>query len=195
MSKTNVAILILIIFLLVAGGIGLYLTVKPKDTKDSSASSDFYKNDTVIPTTNSADLSYTDASGFSFKYKSDYKVTDTTPDDNDTYSLLTITSAKDSTTLSIKDTKYKSLVEWEKDNKTAVTVGAVNLSGLSAKQYNMNANLVTVAIDQGIVYVISGKESDNYTLLTNTFSFSDPNKTASSQGDSDIIYEEEETVE
>ncbi|MEK7526706.1 MAG: hypothetical protein AAB546_04480 [Patescibacteria group bacterium] len=196
MSKTNIIVLVLIVFLLVAGGVGLYLTLKPKDTKNSQASSDFYNGTTILPTPNTNELIYKDSSGFSFKYKSGYSVKDVTPDDADTYSVVSIAKGNEVLTLSIKDTKYKTLMDWEKDNKTASMVGAVNLSGMSAKQYLLAGNTLTVAIDQGVIYVVTGKESESYTLLVNTFVFADPNeKSTASDLTSDIIYEEEEVVE
>lgn len=146
------------------------------------------------------DLTYTDESGFSFSYPKGINVSDTTPDGDIYYTVLTLSKDKSQMTITAKDTKASTVDEWIKsDNlyKGATLSGATSLGGISAKQYSLGGKLITAAVDKAVVYLIEGPKDggfweDAQGVVASSFAFAGT-KTSSS-GDN-AIYEEEEVVQ
>ncbi len=146
------------------------------------------------------DLTYTDESGFSFSYPKSVKVSDTTPDDDAYYTVLTLSKDGSQMTITAKDTKAKTSDEWIKSDshyQGASLAGATNLGGISAKQYSLGGKLITAGVDAAVVYLIEGPKDggfweDTQGVVASSFAFAGT-KTSSS-GDN-AIYEEEEVVQ
>ena len=197
MSKNNIILLVVIVVLVSGLGVGTYLVLKPKQITNPRASS----NDTGFLNTAKKsqvqNLIYEDTAGFSFDYPSDFVVTDKSLEDDSYYSYLDIKNEKGSIFLIVSDTKYKTLDDWKKANTTATIVGATTLGGVKANQYNLAGNLVTVAIEEGILYELRSVSQDakidaGHTTILDSFKFANANNTAAGDG---TIYEEEEVIE
>lgn len=209
MSKPKIVITLISLVLLLGGvGTGVYLVNKPKEATPSKASTGSIPTPvaaTPAPTM-SPEKTFSDPSGFSFKYASDIKINDVTPVDNAYYSVLSLTSASGGMKITVRDTKYKSIDTWlagdKEAPKGAKLVTSVSLGTMAAKQYTLSGKLYTVIIDQGVLYLIEGPADSGYwqkahDLLVKSFSLTTSNTAATpvpSSGSSDTIYEEE-TVE
>ena len=191
-------IIILALLALIAGGVASFLILGNKAKKGVSQpqSAVNISGEEELE----GDLQYQDASGFSFSYSKGVKVTDDTPEDDDSYyTLLTLSKGGKTLTISIKDTSFKNLDEWSKsqnDYNSPQLSGAATLGGISARQYAVGSSLITVAIDQGVVYILeSAKDGDFWedlqNLVVSSFSFSSGSAKTSSGSSTDIIYEEE----
>lgn len=207
MSKTTIAVIGLVSVLLIAGGAGGYLFINSRNQSESETdtASDNPLNNLVTQIKNE-EKTYQDESGFSFKYTSDFSVKDDTPEDGDYYTFLTISKGSEKGTISIADTKHKTVQKWV-DSGTDIPSdaklnGAVSLGGISASQYTAAEKLYTAAVDQGVLYVIQTPKTDLWEKLQekviSSFSFglakTKTNQSASGSN-SDIIYEAEEVVE
>lgn len=149
---------------------------------------------------------YQDEAGFVFKYPAKTKVADSTPEEPEYYSLLEITQPQTSgkITISIKDTNFTKTADWVKKNlKEAQLVGAVSLGNIQGTQYIFTSEgqnyLKTVAIDQSIIYEITGLQDsgfweDSINLITSSFTFGKSQTTQSSAREP-VSFEEEEVVE
>ncbi|MBI2007345.1 MAG: hypothetical protein HYS83_01420 [Candidatus Blackburnbacteria bacterium] len=152
-----------------------------------------------------ADQTYKDEAGFSFSYPKGIIVADTTPDDISYYSMVSLKKDGEELTVSMKDTAYKDIADWLNRDKGAPQgaglAGAVSLGGIPAKQYSADEKLFTVAIDQGILYLIQGPKDGEYwdsvhDAVVSTLAFSKPGQAAGGTGSGgDVVYEEEEVVE
>lgn len=152
-----------------------------------------------------AEETYRDEAGFSFGHPKDIKVGDITPDETVYYAKLSLKKEGKEMIISAKDTKYKNPDDWVAKDKDAPEdaslVGAVSLGGISAKQYTSDGKLWTVAIDQGVLYLVEGPKDEGYwegvyDLLVSTFSLAESEKaTGGPSSGGNAIYEEEEVVE
>lgn len=201
----KIIILLLMILVLIIGGVGGYLIYS-------------WKNKNIPPSLSSmvpqisqkeevtADLTYVDDSGFSFGYPKGINVSDVTPDDEIYYSVLALAKSGSQITITAKDTTTKTVDEWVKNGigTNPSLYGATTLGGVSAKQYTSGSKLYTVAIDQGVLYLIEGPASPSQggpkdgsfwestqNLVASTFTFGG----TSTGGPSNTIYEEEEVVQ
>lgn len=161
----------------------------------------------------SATARYADPSGFSFQYPKALAVVDETPPDDAYYSRLTLKSTGESMkmTLIVKDTPYKTAEKWLRKDpeapKNATTLGPITIGDTSGTQYSENGKLLTVAIDQGVIYRIESIKDGGFWerahgQIVSTFALSDPNAQAkSAQGSSgtssgnNTVYETEEVVQ
>ncbi|MBI3282447.1 hypothetical protein HYZ70_00010 [Candidatus Curtissbacteria bacterium] len=193
---SNRIVLILIAIILVAGGlIGGYLVVVSKSKTSSIPSLPSITKEEVSP-----DLTYTDESGFSFKYPKGIKVSDVTPQDDSYYTVLSLVKGGQTLTITAKDTSAKTPDGWLGQDPTyrgATLAGATTLGGISAKEYAYGEKLLTVAVDKGVVYLIEGpKDSgfweDTQNLITSNFIFAG---SVAQTGEDNTIYEEEEVVQ
>ncbi len=216
MSKSN-AIILVIIFLVVsvAGAFGFVMISRNNNSKDNDKTelttleSDNSEVADTDSKTDSSTQSYTDESGFSFKYPAGYSVTDITPaTDSSYYSKVSVSNSNTELTVSVFDTKSKSIASWitsaESDYKSAKLTGSVNIGGVSASEYmdSTNNKSLILFIDQGVMYLFSAgtdsKSSDLMDAVTASFSFAPSTKqTGSSSGTSQSseIIEDEEVVE
>ena len=137
---------------------------------------------------------YEDASGYSFSYPQSITVKDVTPDDENYYSALEL--SKSGQTIKIDITGGN--IDPYKSYKSARLTGSTTLGGITANQYTLNNRLVTVAIDQGVLYVIDGPGDggfweDAQSKVISSFKFAGQTTTTGGS-DSNTVYEEE-TVE
>jgi len=197
MNKKKI-ILISVLLLLVAGGAG-YLIVSSKN-KSSSTSFPIAESLTSKEMA-SADLEYNDESGFSFKYPKSLKVEDITPSDDSYYSKLSLTKSGEKLTITVKDETEKTIEKFlSSDNyyKEASLIGATSLAGISAKEYSLDEKLITIALKDGILYLIEGSRDsgfwqDTQGVVVSTFVFG--LKEAGGSSDANTTYEAEVIVE
>jgi flagellar basal body-associated protein FliL len=204
MSKKFIKIALIagIILGLGVGGFYFYsLSKNKKTTSDNplvTSLTDKTKEEEV-----KGDTLYKDESGFSFYYPKGLIVTDITPDDGVYYSKVTLTKDEAVLTVSVLDTKEKIVDNFVKKSeliKDATLAGAAVLGGMSAKQYQTANILVTLAIDQGILYQVDGPKDGNYWekvqgVVVDSFALGEPKSQSSTGGVDNTIYEQEEVVE
>ncbi len=140
---------------------------------------------------NETQTGYEDDSGYSFSYPQSLKIKDVTPSDEDYYSALELSKSGESIKIDITSGN----VDPYKTDKSASIVGTTTLGGITANQYSKANRLVTVAIDQGVLYVISGPKDagfweDAQTKIISSFKFAGQTTTTQSS-DSNTVYEEE----
>ncbi len=152
----------------------------------------------VAPT---ADLTYEDEAGFSFKYPKGVSVTDTTPNDDTYYSQVTLTKDGEDMVIKVMDTTAKTLDAWvgasDDIPSSARLTGAVSLAKLSASQYEDATFIYTIALDKSVVYFIRSLKGiefwePTHQIVVESFMFdgqSTPQSAANST--TDVIYEEE----
>ncbi len=189
--------------LVVSMGVSMYVFNNPREATRSSASE---TNPLVTSQTLevSGDLVFEDAAGFQFRYPSAIKVTDTTPENTEYYTVLSLQKGSEEMSIEIKDSGFASIDAWKAQNGgNDILVGAVTLSGISAKQFESVSSLRTVAVDQGVLYVFESPLSEYWQkvqdVVISTFAFqrqttslSQPSKANSSGGA--VIYEEETII-
>lgn len=137
--------------------------------------------------------------GFSFEYPSNVVIDDQTPSDDSAYAKLALSQAGSKGDFEIVDTTFKKLDDWLKtSNFTGAKLeGAVNLGGFSASQYSTDTLLITAAIDQGVLYVLSTPKQlqTTHDKIVETFAFAGTQNTNAASGSrgavDDTIYEEE----
>lgn len=207
MSK-RVLLIVVVLVLLTIGGVTGYFVLSSKGTSSEARSG---RSFSIIPKTSQkektevkAEVLYEDTSGFSFRYPKGVKVSDVTPEDDTYYSQLNLAEGSEKMTITLKDTSSKTIDAWFKSDPIysgASLVGATTLGGISAKQYAKSETLITVALDQGILYLIEGPKDGAFweeaqNAIVPTFSFATASKSSSSSSSSsNIEYEEEEVVE
>lgn len=199
-------IIFIIVVILVAVGGGIFLAVKltenPQSTKSNNQNSLINSDSNEDKEQNlAAESTYEDTAGFSFKYPSSIKVTDVTPSGDTYYSVLNLSANEGQMKITVQDSTYKSVDEWLTKNNGAKLVGAASLGDVPAKQYETNTSLYSVALDQGVLYVLESPKSDAYwakthEIVVDSFTFVDsaPSKATSGEAGS-AIYESEEVVE
>jgi len=201
-KKKKLIILLAVSGVLIGSLVGVFLFMRGKSIKPekegSGLSLPIFENKQKA----SADEEYTDEAGFSFKYPKSVKVTDSTPDDDSYYTLLTLSKSDKNILISAMDTKETKIENWMKKStkySDASLYGAVTLGGISAKQYSTEDVLITATIDKGVLYLIEGPKDgdfweDTQAIVIESFAFAGTQKKTESGG-SPIIYEEEEVVE
>lgn len=191
-------ILISVLILIVAAGSG-YIIVSSKG-KSGSASPQAGRGLTTKETV-SADLEYSDASGFSFMYPKSLRVEDITPSDDSFYSKLNLSKSGGKLTVTVKDETSKTIDEFLLSDdyyKNAALSGATTLAGISAKEYSLDGKLITIALKDGILYQIEGNKDGGFwqstqAIVVSTFGFGQ--KSSGSDSDANTTYEAEEIVE
>lgn len=152
-------------------------------------------------------ITYKDTAGFSFNYPENLTVRDVSGDEQTVYSSLELSSLQDEEKMIIKvsDTTFASVDAWLK-SKEATGAGStreITLSGMpgSQIQFTNPRRLVTIAIDEGIMYFIespldeAGLWSKIHNDIISSFTI-DQTQTSSPQvGGEEVIYEEEEVIE
>ena len=197
MSKKVIILISVCILLLAIGGGYLIVSSKNKSGSFSAPVSESLTTKEMA----SADLDYSDASGFSFKYPKSLRVDDITPSDDSYYSKVSLTKSGSKLTVTLKDETAKTADEFLKSDdyyKNAVLAGATTLAGISAKQYALDGKLITIALKDGILYLVEGNKDggfweDTQGIVVSTFSFG--LKGSGSASDANTTYEPEEVVE
>src|SRR5258708_33294736 len=182
----------------IVGGILFFsYSKKSANLETSNATANFLA--TTPKSTFNLDTSYKDDSGLTFKYPSDATVTDITPNDNSYYTLLDIRRGDKSIRITVKDGDFKVPAD-------ASLVGAATLGKFSAKQYTYKSKgddtLGTVAVNQGIVYLVEGPKDAGYwedlqTGVVGSVNFGTQEAATTNSGSagSSVVDEGEETVE
>ena len=211
MSKTAVIIVILVLAVVGSGG-GLWYWLNQSNSKPAVSPSEETR---LSQTTSSASPSpakeqtktYTDPAGFSFSYPESLAVkTAADYDEKTDYAKLVVLGTDGQLDIRASDTKQKKIADWlAKDNqapKGATLTGATSLGDVSAEQYSDQKNLYTLAIDQGILYMITSPNDREWEKVHETvvssFRFEDQKSTSTNSGGAggdDTIYEEEDVVE
>src|SRR4030042_2254068 len=129
MSKTKIAIFVTLILILTIGGFLLLIRSRSSSPNQPIITLPFTQpKQTGKPT---LDASYTDQSGFSFKYPSTMKVSDITPSDETYYTLLTIGENSDNALkITVRDDP-----NYQPPAGSSL-IGATTLATLPAKQYS-----------------------------------------------------------
>lgn len=208
MSKKKILIAAVVLLLVIGASAAFFYLYRFKGRKEPVA------KPSPLPAAREevkADVLYEDASGFSIKHPESVAIEDVTPDDEVFYTLLNLVGptrlGDRNLKITIKDTKYKDIDEWfEKDTdapESAELVGATSLAAISASQYSYSLNgdevLLTVALDQGVIYLIEGPKDSGYwedvqNLVVSTFAFAGSSEAAGG-GSQNVIYEAEEVIE
>ncbi len=197
-KKVIILISICILFLAAGGG---YLIVGSRNKAGSPPET--VSGDLTVEENVTADLDYNDASGFSFKYPQSLRVEDITPSDDSYYSKVSLTKSGAKLTVTVKDETAKTVDEFLKADeyyKDAALTGATTLAGISAKQYLLDGKLMTIALKDGILYLVEGNKDggfweDTQGIVVSTFSFGLKSSGSTSSDESNTIYEAEEVVE
>lgn len=198
-KKLIILISIIILLLSVAGG---YFIVNVKNKSNLTDNLPTVTNDTESKDVVLGDLEYDDASGFSFKYPKSLRVEDVTPSDDSYYSKLNLTKSGGKLIITVKDETAKTVDEFIKsdDYYTGATLsGATTLAGIAAKEYLLNGKKITLALSDGILYLVEGNKDSGFwedaqNVVVSTFSFGSKSSNATSS-DSNTTYEAEEVVE
>jgi hypothetical protein len=154
---------------------------------------------------------YLDASGFSFSYPDDLTIEKKDEPDKTTYSLLELQSDDISGLISIHvaDSTSASVDAILKKNKdlTGTSVKKVRLAGLDARQYTLNDQMITLALDTGVLFTLTAHMQENkpywqqaYSKIIESFAFTptpvgDTSVAPDSGGEEEVIFEGEEIVE
>lgn len=159
MSKTKIAIFVAIILILTVGGFLLLLRSRSSSQNQPIITLPFTQPKQAGKPI--LDTSYTDQSGFSFKYPSKMKVSDITPSDDTYYTLLTIGENQDNAIkITVRDDP-----NYQPPAGSSL-VGATTLATLPAKQYSYKVDakdvLSTVLVDRGVLYLIQGPKDGGY---------------------------------
>ena len=120
MSKKVIILISICILLLAVGGGYLIVSLKNKSGSFSTPVSESLTTEEIA----SADIDYSDASGFSFKYPKSLRVDDITPADDSFYSKVSLTKSGAKLTVTVKD-------------ESAITVDEF----LTSDEYYKNAKL------------------------------------------------------
>jgi hypothetical protein len=209
MNKRYVLPLFLIfLFVSVAGAIGFVLVTKqetPVKTEKTTSEESLPSTDNTSSNNVEASKTYTDSSGFSFGYPNGFVATDVTPDDPTFYSKVSVSNSTDVVTVSLFDTKAKTIAAWISQGpyKATTLSGAIPFGTLTASQYKDSSSLLTVALKDGILYLIESKNTPSldqiHTLIASSFSQgatqSSSSSTSSSAPAADEVIEPEEVVE
>lgn len=186
----------IVLAVIVLGSIGGYFVFKGNTQSDlndfSQTNSQSYMADSSAQF-NDPLISYSDPSGYSFSYPKTMDVKDVTPSDNDYYSAVELSKGNNSLKIDIKTGN----IDPYKNDKSSKLVGSTSLAGISTNQYQVGDRLVSVAIDQGVLYVFDGPKDSGYFedaqgKIISSFKFAGQASAGSgSAADSNTIYEEE----
>lgn len=194
MSKRTLIILGAVLTVVFGSGLGVFVFSQklkgPEGTDKTGLESENKGLLQVLTKPEGKLASYQDESGYSFDYTDSIKVEDVTPNDNNYYSSLEMKKGSD--TLTVKITVGN--INPYKNNKNAVILGTAAMDGITASQYNVGGRLVSVAIDQGVLYVIDGPKDGGFWEETQNrilSSFKFGTQTETEVSDVNTTYEEE----
>ena len=149
---------------------------------------------------------YSDPAGFKFNYPDTVTVSPKETTDENVYSSLVVTSSKNQGKMTI-DAVSSDLTTLDSLVKTKTVITDVKLADLDAKQYTEKGNIVTLALDKGVLFTLTVASGGNVNFwnevnskVISSFAFSAPETEApaadsGSSDDSDVSFEGEETIE
>jgi hypothetical protein len=195
--------------LVVAGTLAFFLL--NRTTQQSSLSGNeatlAAMDEAVTPSSKTKE--YIDSSGFTFSYPDDLTI-ETKEVDKTAYSNLELTADDVEGLISIQvaDTMAASVDAIIKKNKdlSATAVKKVTLAGLDARQYKLNDQFITLALDNGVLFTLIAHIQENepywqlvYAKIIETFAFTPapPVDTSATTGggEEEVIFEGEEIIE
>ena len=208
-------VLIIGIFLsvVVGGIIGIRQAFKTADntgttsplSNSSESSIKGVETTELKPTGTSKLQTFTDPSGFSFSYPETVMVAQAKANPELDYAKLEISSATHPGSVSILATtsSLQSIASWKKGEKLTT----LKLADLDARQYDTGSELITGAVDQGVLFTITTSYKTDKTFwqgvhsgIVASFAFAPPPSSGSNSvsvqgGEGDVIFEGEEVVE
>lgn len=205
MSKEKITMAaIVVVGLLVSLGVSVYIIYAPSKEAIPTSASSREVLDVPVGGVLEVDVTYTDQAGFSFNHPSDIVVSDRTPVDGQYYTILDLQKGGEKLEVIMQDTQFEDIDAWKaRDEIERELVGAVSLDGVSARQYVSESTMLTLAVDQGVLYTIEGPNTDSWIdvheLFISSFRFDSSeavqmdNVPRESEGN--VIYEEEEVIE
>ena len=201
----NKRIIIISIGAFVAIIIGVVIS---RSSSSSPKSQSPVKNESSLKSAASENLKeYTDPAGFSFSYPASVSISQKNTTNNSIYSSLEATSSSTlgKITLEAVSSDALSLKDLVK-SKTGIT--NVKLADLDAQQYTEKGDIITLALDEGVLFTIIvspenntrfWKEVNNNILSSFVFALpevaQEDSSATSSSTDSDVSFEGEETIE
>jgi len=205
---------------IIFGALGLIILIAlifflflQKKTVSPTVSDNLNSGETVVPSLTVGSKSYTDPAGFKFSYPEDLTVTEKKTTDQSVYSQLEIKSVDKVGGISLKavDSNLAKIDDYFKDKKISSFFGEITklkLADIDARQYQINSQIITVALDQGVLFTITtdlpAEKKDywqkaNSTLISGFAFVSPQNNTSTDTGSSssgdDVVFEGEEVVE
>lgn len=152
---------------------------------------------------------YIDPSGFKFKYPTGVFIKEKEFEDNSVYSWIELTSPKipGGIEINVADSSFTNLDDLLADKKN-LRIKPIKLADVDGRQYELKNQLITVALDQGVLFTftVDYQKNEDYWLSVNktivdSFVFQLPESTDNSTGSSDtssqedVIFEGEEVIE
>lgn len=190
-----------------------YLIISFRDTKTKNPVA---TNSQIEPTSITVkDLTpklkeYQDESGFKFKYPEEFNVLTKANLDKSTYASLLITTSKYQGKLTVVavDSDLNKVDDWFQGNKSVSeikNIKDIKLDVIDAKQFQENDRIVTLALDQGVLFTFTTTPINNNNAWINlnnqvlkSFTFalpqSNPVTDNSNESNNDIVYEGEEEI-
>lgn len=203
----NTKIMFIGVGVLVIAVIGFFVYRTVQYDAKSSGKVNTSTNSSPQSVSSQAVQEYSDPAGFKFSYPDSASVAPKKTTDDNTYSSLEIASSSTAGKITI-DAVSSDLLTLDDMIVSKTGVTDVKLADLTAKQYTEKGNLVTLALDEGVLFTIttsSGgnvdywKEVNNKIISTFTFALPETTQvqsdTPSESDDSDISFEGEEVIE
>lgn len=208
MTKKKVVIILIVLAVV---GTFIFIFKSLGDNSKPSQEQDLTQNK---PTLSKKLKTFTDSSGFKFSYADNLQLSTVETKDPDVYSKLEIVSEdlEGSININVVQTDLKTFEQWKKASDLTLKdseVKKIKLGDLTGQQFASDGKIVTVALDQGVLFTISVTPEDDknfwqeaYDRVVKTFSLTPPPANAApedssgeSAEDSDLIFEGEEVIE
>ncbi len=203
----NTKIIFISVGVLVAVAIGFFVYRTVQYDAKSSGKINTSTNSSSQSVSSQAVQEYSDPAGFKFSYPDSASVSPKNTTDDTTYSSLTVTSTSTAGKITI-DAVSSDLLTLDDMLASKTGVTDLKLADLAAKQYTEKGNLITLALDEGVLFTIttsSGGNVDYWKEVNNkiisSFAFALPeatqvqSDTSSESAESDISFEGEEIIE
>ncbi|NMB83846.1 hypothetical protein GYA28_00995 [Candidatus Roizmanbacteria bacterium] len=209
-QKILLGVLALVFFV----GIIILLRNRSQTKTASPTVSDNFPSSAPTVRTETGFKDYTDPAGFKFSYPAEITVAAKNISDDTVYSQLDIKSQEASGSISLKAvaSSLAKIDDYFASKKTSSFFGGVKklkLADIDARQYQINNQLITVALDQGVMFTITTEyptDKKDYWKKINdgiisSFAFVEPTVNTSAAGGSssdesgDVVFEGEEIVE
>lgn len=207
MSKKIIIVIVILLAISVLGGIFVASTLTRNNQPQVQRRVPSAQTQTKTSPA-ASDQKYEDSSGFSFSYPASLKIYEESSNlTSEYYAYLTLEYNATYGYFTAADTGYKSVDEYVfKDSKIkgASLVGASNIDGVSAKQYEKGGELFTIAYDLGVLYILKTPKDkvfwdSAHEQMIDSFAFLSSNATpapvAGNPTGGQVIYEPEVVVQ
>ena len=203
----NTKIMFISIGIVIAVAIGFFVYRTVQYDAKSSGKVNTSTNSSPQSVSSQAVQEYSDPAGFKFSYPDSASVSPKNTTDDNTYSSLEITSTSTAGKITI-DAVSSDLLTLDDMLVSKAGITNVKLADLTAKQYTEKGSLITLALDEGVLFTITTSSGGNVdywnevnSRIISSFTFALPettqvqSDTPSQSADSDISFEGEETIE